>query len=263
MRSGKVLAMDLLVLGSSDAFNGAGRCHASYVLQDGGLPPLVLDFGATTLLAMRRAGIAGPQIGAVLITHLHGDHFGGLPFLLLDGMYHDVRTEPLLFVGAVGLQARVDALFAALYADVHTHARPFPTTFAELSPGAVRDVLGYRVEAFAASHMDPPDLPLCLRVTGPSGKVVAFSGDTEPCPGFFDAARGADLLVAECTGLRPPCGRHLTWADWRKMLGQAEAKRILLSHLSREVRDESAHLLADCPPGIDLVFADDLMRVVV
>lgn len=255
--------MDLLVLGSSDAFNGAGRCHAAYVLQDGDLPPLAIDFGATTLFAMRRAGIIGPQLGAVLITHLHGDHFGGVPFLMLDGMYHDVRTAPLELVGPVGLGARLDALFAALYSDVHAHKRPFATHVVELAPGSSHDVLGYQVETFAASHMDPPDLPLCLRVTGPSGKVVAFSGDTEACPGFFDAARGADLLVAECTGLRPPCGRHLSWTDWQQMLTQAEAKRILLSHLSREVRDESAHLLAECPPGIDLVFADDLLRVVV
>lgn len=255
--------MDLTVLGSSDAFNGAGRSHAAYVLRDGDLPPLAIDFGATTLLAMRRAGLTGPELGAVLVTHLHGDHFGGLPFLLLDGMYHDVRTEPLLLVGAVGLEARVDALFAALYADVHKHRRPFATTFVELAPGSTREVLGYRVDTFAASHMDPPDQPLCLRVTGPSGKVVAFSGDTEPCPGFFAAARGADLLVAECTGLRPPCGRHLAWTDWKVMLSQAEAKRILLSHLSREVREASDELLAECPAGVDIMFADDLQRVVV
>jgi len=256
--------MDLLVLGSSDAFNGAGRCHAAYVVQDGTAPPIAVDFGATTLFAMRRAGLAGTDLGAVLITHLHGDHFGGLPFLLLDGMYHDVRSEPLHLVGAVGLESRLLTLFDALYTDVARRPRPYPTHVAEIAPGDVREVCGYRVEAFAAEHMDPPELPLCLRITGPSGKVIAFSGDTEPCDGFFEAARGADLLVAECTGLRPPCGRHMAWnPDWRSMLGRAGAKRILLSHLSREVREQIPTLLAECPPGIDLFFADDLLRVVV
>jgi len=256
--------MDLLVLGSSDAFNGAGRCHASYVVQDGDAPSIVIDFGATTLFAMRRAGMVGTDIGAVLITHLHGDHLGGLPFLLLDGMYHDVRTTPLHLVGAVGLEKRLTALFDALYTDVSQRPRPYDTHIAEIAPGAVTEVAGYRVEAFAAEHMDPPEMPLCLRITGPSGKVIAFSGDTEECPGFYEAARGADLLVAECTGLRPPCGRHMAWnPNWREILGRGGARRILLSHLSREVREQIPALLAECPPGIELFFADDLLRVVV
>jgi ribonuclease BN (tRNA processing enzyme) len=256
--------MDLLVLGSSDAFNGAGRCHSAYVIQDGAAPAIAIDFGATTLLALRRAGMAGTDLAAVVITHLHGDHFGGLPFLLLDGMYHDVRTAPLELVGAFGLEARVNMLFQALYSDVASRERPYPTRFAELLPGDVRDVFGYRIEAFHAAHMDPPELPLCLRITGPSGKVIAFSGDTEPCEGFTQASRGADLLVAECTGLRPPCGRHLSWnPDWRELISNTGASRILLSHLSREVRENIPTLLAECPPGIELFFADDLLRVVV
>ncbi len=255
--------MDLLVLGSSDAFNGAGRCHASYVIKDGDAPSVAIDFGATTLYALRKAGLAGTDLGAVIITHLHGDHFGGLPFLLLDGMYHDLRTAPLHLVGAVGLEARLHTLYEALYRDVARRERPYPTHLRELAPGEHMDLLGYRVEAFPAEHMDPPDQPLCLRVTGPSGRVIAFSGDTELCDGFLQASRGADLLVAECTGLRPPCGRHLAWTDWRVLLREAGARRVLLSHLSREVRDESPALLAECPPGIELIFADDLMRVTV
>src|SRR5262245_58707070 len=107
--------MRLRVLGSSDAFNGAGRCHASYLVDADGVPPVAIDFGATGLLALRHQNVSGRDIAAVLVTHLHGDHFGGLPFLLLDGMYHEVRTTPLELVGAVGLEARVQALFAAFY----------------------------------------------------------------------------------------------------------------------------------------------------
>lgn len=252
--------MRLRVLGSSDAFNGAGRCHASYLVDDDGVPPVAVDFGATGLLALRHQNVSGRDIAAVLVTHLHGDHFGGLPFLLLDGMYHEVRTTPLELVGAVGLEARVQALFAAFYSDVADRPRPFETRYRELPPGESAVVAGLRVQTFAALHMDPPEHPLCLRLTAPSGKVIAFSGDTEPCEGLFAAAQGADLLVAECTGLRPPCGRHCSWQDWGTMFQavlRAGAKKILLSHLGADVRGEIESLKAQCPPGIDLAFADD------
>jgi len=256
--------MQLRGLGSSDAFNGAGRCHASYLLAGDGVPPVAVDFGATGLLALHRDQLSGKDIAAVLVTHLHGDHFGGLPFLLLDGMYNDRRTTPLELVGAVGLEARVQALFAAFYSDVAKHDRPFETRYRELPPGEGTNVCGLAVQTFAALHMDPPEHPLCLRLTTPSGKVIAFSGDTEPCDGLYAAAKDADLLVAECTGLRPPCGRHCTWEDMTTIFQgvmRAGAKRVLLSHLGADVRAETERLRAECPPGIELLFADDGMVI--
>jgi len=255
--------MKLTVLGSSDAFNGGGRCHSAYVLQaHEGAPRVAIDFGVTSLLALRKVGLSARDLDAILVTHLHGDHFGGLPFLLLDGMYHDVRVRPLDIIGAKGVEARVATLFNALYVDVWERPRPFSTHFSEMLPGDTREVHGLRVEAFEASHMDPPDVPLCFRVTDPnSGKVIAFSGDTEPCDGLIAAARGADLLVAECSGLRPPCGRHIVWSDWRRIFTEqlpvTGVSRIVLSHLSREVRADAATLAAEVPSQYDLVFADD------
>jgi ribonuclease BN (tRNA processing enzyme) len=95
----------------------------------------------------------------------------------------------------------------------------------------------------------------------PTGQVVAFSGDTAMCDGLFAAADGADLLVAECSCLAAPCGRHCTWEEWREALPRVGAKRVLLTHLGQKVRASVARLLADAPPGVDLAFADDGMIV--
>jgi ribonuclease BN (tRNA processing enzyme) len=252
--------MRLTVVGSADAFNALGRSHSCYLIEGNGLAPLMIDFGATALGALRKLGREPTELGGIAFTHLHGDHLGGMPFLLIDGMYNARRTAPLPVVGPVRSAQRIDEVFRAAYGFVADQPRPFDLPIREIAPGDAVELCGARIEAFAADHMDPPDQALCLRVRA-GGKTVAFSGDTRICPGLFAAAEGADLLVAECTGLAPPTGHHCTWQEWRHELAHVKARRVLLSHLGRAVRERAAELLAEAPPGVDLAFADDGMTV--
>jgi ribonuclease BN (tRNA processing enzyme) len=64
-------------LGSGDAFGSGGAfpdVHPSPI----GASQLLLDCGASSLIAMRRFGVDPQAIDTVLLTHLHGDHFGGV-----------------------------------------------------------------------------------------------------------------------------------------------------------------------------------------
>jgi ribonuclease BN (tRNA processing enzyme) len=247
----------LTVVGSSDAFNAAGRCHSCYLLEGDGFGPIMIDFGATALMALRKIGRHASEVAAFAITHLHGDHIGGFPFLMIDGMFHDVRTSQLEVLGPVGVAERVGTLVDVAYGDVMDRPKGFETSFHELSPGRERALAGALVRGFAADHMDPPEVPLCLRITLPSGATVAFSGDTAMCDGLRAAADGVDLLVAECSGLKPPMGRHCTWQDWLVELPKLTAKRVLLTHLGTAVRECVDRLLAEAPEGTPLAFADD------
>ena len=87
--------MKLTVIGSSDAFNSAGAFHSCYWLDGVGTQPIMVDFGATALSALRRAGRAPAELGAILVTHLHGDHIGGFPHLLINNLYNEPRTAPI------------------------------------------------------------------------------------------------------------------------------------------------------------------------
>src|SRR5437763_8625401 len=92
-------------LGSGDAFASGGRFQTCFYLE-GAAEPMLIDCGATALIAMKRAGINPAAVGWVALSHLHGDHFGGLPWLILDGQFSK-RTKPLQIAGPPGTQERL------------------------------------------------------------------------------------------------------------------------------------------------------------
>jgi ribonuclease BN (tRNA processing enzyme) len=64
------------------------------------------------------------EVDAVVITHLHGDHFGGLPFLVLDGQF-TTRTRPLTVLGPVSTSQRLHTAMEVLYPGSTTARRRF------------------------------------------------------------------------------------------------------------------------------------------
>ena len=96
----------LTVVGCGDAFGSRGRCHPCYLLEHGGRRTL-LDCGASAPVALQARGIEPASIDAVALTHLHGDHFGGVPFLIMDALHLVPRTAPLLVAGPPGVAERV------------------------------------------------------------------------------------------------------------------------------------------------------------
>lgn len=253
--------MRITFVGTADAFNAAGRNHSAYLIESPGCAPLMIDFGATSLAGLRKLGREPAEIGAFAITHLHGDHVGGFPFLFIDSMYNVARTMPLVILGPRFTPERLERALRVAYGRVADEPMPGGIEVRELIAGAEVELAGYSVRGFLAAHMEPPDEPLCLRVRDPAGTSIAFSGDTEICGGLFDAADGTDLLVAECTQLAPPTGRHITWEHWKKELPSIGAKRVVLSHLGADVRAAIPRLLAEAPKNVRLSFADDGMIV--
>lgn len=250
--------MQLTVVGSADAFNAEGRAHSCYLIDGDDVGPTMVDFGATALASLHRLGKKSSDLRSVVFTHLHGDHIGGSPFLFIDSLFVDPRSAPLRLIGPPGLEARLRALLDVTYGrDILGRGHPLELVFEEIAPGRTLHVDGLAVTAYPADHQDPPEVPLCLRFARPGGGKIAFSGDTQMCEGLLTAARDVDLLVAECSSLAPPAGRHCTWQDWLQVFPELSARRVLLTHLGRDVRRAIPRLLAAPPPGPRLDFADD------
>lgn len=228
--------MRITVLGSGDAFGSGGRLQTSFhVVPDGGGEAYLIDCGVTALIGLDRAGLDPNAVATIFISHLHGDHFGGLVWWLLHGQHVARRTGPLLIAGPPGIEARFRATAEALYPGSTAVPPRFAMTFVELLPGAPAVVGGITVEAFAVNH--PSGAPsYALRLTSGSGasrRTIAFSGDTEWVETLVDAARGADLFITECYLYDGPVRYHLSWAHIARELPRLDARRIMLTHMGR------------------------------
>jgi ribonuclease BN (tRNA processing enzyme) len=226
--------MRLQVVGCGDAFGSGGRNHACFLLE-GDAGRLLLDCGPGSVPAMKRLGIRPASLDSVLVTHLHGDHFGGVPFLFLDHRYQEPREDLLYLAGPPGLDSATADLSRALYSSGLAGPDGVPTRFLELRPGEPMEVGGARVSPFSVPHA-PGMTCLGLRVEM-NGKTVVYSGDTEWFDGLVDASRGADLMLLECTHLEPDAGHHISLRDVLRDHHRLQCKQLLLVHLGAAVLD--------------------------
>src|SRR3990170_6876332 len=122
--------MRVTIIGCGDAFGAGGQLQTSFQVR-GGSSTFLIDCGVTTLIGMRRLGLQPNDIETVFVTHLHGDHFGGLPWLLVDAIYVSLRKRPLIVTGPRGIEARFITAAEALYPNITTAKRDFDLTFIE------------------------------------------------------------------------------------------------------------------------------------
>jgi ribonuclease BN (tRNA processing enzyme) len=220
------------ILGCGDAFGSGGRLHSSFLMQSGSFR-LLVDCGATGLQAMKRYGVDPGSIGTVALTHLHGDHYTGLVFLLLEARHVSKRKAPLAVAGPPGVEARLMSTMELMFPGSTEIGYPFPLTFIELEAGKATTLGEAVIESREVVH--PSGAPsLALRVEL-GGKVIAFSGDTEWTDALLDVSRGADLFLCECLHTAPFPNFHIDYQTLLSKRPQLTCKRMLLTHLGKQM----------------------------
>jgi ribonuclease BN (tRNA processing enzyme) len=230
--SANPLTVTVTFAGCGDAFGSGGRLQACIHLRPDGGPPVLLDCGATSLAALKRHGLDPGEVSVAFISHLHGDHFAGLPFLVLDGQFSG-RANPLTVVGPPGTAARLHAAMECLFPGSSAARRRFAVRVTELAPGSTVQAGGLQAAAWAADH--PSGAPaLCLRLAV-AGKVIGYTGDTAWTDALTQVAAGADLLIAEAYYRDKPVPYHLRLADLERHRAELASRRIILTHLSADM----------------------------
>ncbi len=221
--------MQVQFIGCGDAFGSGGRFNTCFMVT-GAQSRFLIDCGASSLVALKRFSVDPNSLDAILISHLHGDHFGGLPFLLLDAQFVSRRRRPLLIAGPPGLERRLAEAQECFFPGSSAIRWRFALTVEEFAVGhrwQGRDLAVLPVEV---SHCaGAPSLALRVEC---DGKVIAYSGDTEWTDALILAARDADLFIAEAYFYDKKVRYHLDYQSLAAHLDQIRPKRLILTHMS-------------------------------
>jgi ribonuclease BN (tRNA processing enzyme) len=224
--------MQLRFVGCGDAFGSGGRFNTCFHVT-GERINFLIDCGASSLPALKRLDIARDDIDLVLITHFHGDHFAGLPFLLLDAQFAR-RTRPLVIAGPQGIETRLTQVMEALFENSSKTKPRFDLSVIALEPEQTRAFGAVKVTPYPVVHGDSGGPFLAYRIEA-EGRVIAYSADTEWTETLIPAARDADLFIAEAYYYDRVVKNHLSLKTLEAHLPEINAKRLVLTHMSDDM----------------------------
>ena len=294
--------MQLIFLGTSSMVPTKTRNHSAVLLQFEG-EGILFDCGEGTQRQLKVAGIKPTAITRILLTHWHGDHVLGLPGLIqtLSGSEYQ---GTLRIYGPPGTKQRVQDMFKVFIFDKRLDFEVYDVGEGECIDSKRFGVnayalehpatcLGYRFEEKDRRRMNLaiirklgiPDGPLLGRLqdgqaitwkdkkvtpaeatTLVKGKVISYVVDTLPCTGGLNAAKDADLLIAESTysGKLEEKGEtygHMTATQAARLASQAGAKRLILTHFSQRYKDTNELVEEAGTYFPNVSAADDFMKV--
>jgi ribonuclease BN (tRNA processing enzyme) len=224
--------MQLRFVGCGDALGSGGRFNTCFHVT-GNSVNFLIDCGASSLPALKRLSIARETIDLVLITHFHGDHFAGLPFLLLDAQFTR-RSRPLVVAGPLGIEARLANLMEALFEHSSKTKQRFDLSVIALEPEQSRTFGEVKVTPYPVVHGESGGPFLAYRIEA-EGRVIAYSADTEWTDMLIPAARGADLFIAEAYYYDRIVKNHLSLKTLEAHLPEINAKKLVLTHMSDDM----------------------------
>ena len=234
--------MKITVVGSGNAFNTNGRAHAAYLLENHCGNVMLLDCGATTLYRLQQMQFDFMRLDCVVLTHFHGDHIGGLPFLILQ--LHLVTQTPktLHIYGPPGVKEICKDLIDICYPG---YFEKCDLVFEELKVNQQFERLKHNpeflVRAFPMTHRLES---LGYQIKDVHSGVFAFSGDSAFDEKLLALMKGVDIGVLELsifTQLEKKVA-HVSLAELRAGEELLLAKRIILTHIYDELENEASRL---------------------
>ena len=232
------MSVKVTFVGSGDAFGVGGRFQTCILVDAPGIR-FAIDFGASSLVALNKMNIDHASLDAIVVTHIHGDHVGGIPFMLMDGMLAAKRTKPLTIAGPRDIEGRMATINEALFPGMHVMEPKFELEYVETGVMEPHQVGALSITRYPVLHTGETN-PTSVRVEV-AGKVIAYTGDSDWTKHMPEVARDADLFICECYYHQKPVRFHMNYPKLKEHWHEITAKRTVLTHFGREmyaVREE-------------------------
>lgn len=214
----------LIILGSSNAIPTEKHENTHMALL-GEERFVLIDCVSNPMVRLKKAGLNFNDLTDLILTHFHPDHVSGVP-LLLQNMWQLGRTRAL---NIYGLHHTLDRIIDLMgFYDWSDWPNFFPVIFHRLPEQNGTSVLTneeFEITAYPVRHFIPTiGLRFEFRKTG---KVLAYSCDTEPCPEVIELARDADVLIHEAHGAQVG---HSSASQAAGIARDSGAKQLFLIH---------------------------------
>ncbi len=226
------MSVSVTFVGSGDAFGSGGRFQTCILVDAPGVRAAI-DFGASSLVALNKMEIEHNSIDTIVLTHIHGDHCGGIPFMLMDAMLGAKRQVPLTIAGPRETEKKLRLINEALMPGMHVMKPNFELKYLEIDVMTPTQVGGLMITTYPANHTGETN-PTSVRVEV-GGKVISYTGDSAWTKHMPKVAEDADLFICECYFYAKPVRFHMNYPDIKEHWGELRAKRTILTHFSREM----------------------------
>lgn len=247
--------MHITFLGTGEACD---PCHGnSSVLVRSGDNCLLLDCGFSVPHAYFAHEDDPEALSGVWISHFHGDHFLGLPLLLLR-FWEMGRKTALHLTGQPGLRAKALAALELAYPGFGEKLR-YPVLFHELVAEEPRAIAGFLLRSAESEHGQPN---LALRLED-SRHALFYSGDGRPTPATTRLAGGCDLAVHEAFRMTDQIQGHGSVEGCLAFAGRAKIHSLALVHLERRFRATEGDAIRRAleKAVLDAVLAEENMTI--
>ncbi len=225
-------SVELMVVGAGDAFGSGGRNQSAFLINLSSWS-FLLDCGATTLVGLKRLGLDPDVIDAIFLSHFHGDHTAGIPFLFLEYQFLSERQRPLIIAGPPGIEDRVEGLWRMMYIErQRTIERRFSVKYLELPSKSWTRIGPVEVLPLEVVHHHR-EVAYGYKVRV-DGKLLGYSGDTEWTDTLTQLSEGCDLFICESYQYDRKFRFHLSYEEIKAHRSALNCKRLLLTHLDTD-----------------------------
>lgn len=224
----------LTFAGSGDTLGSGGKLQTC-IHVEAESSTFLMDCGASSLPALKHLNIDLNSIDTIFITHLHGDHFAGIPFFVLDAQLSANRSDPLTVVGPPGIESRVSEAMEVMFPGLSDVDQRFEIAYKEYSEGTSLSVNDVSVTPYQVVH--PSGAPPFAVQIEVDGRTVGYSGDTEWTEALIEVAQGCDVFIAEAYFYDKSIPYHLDYATLIEHQAELDCEHLIITHMNADLLD--------------------------